>query len=67
MLIGGAVFLLYKLQFYFDTEDFYDPDWNSFYVEYEESVGNNSDFVRVFPQWKGTDWRINTESTGQNQ
>ena len=67
MVIGGAVFLLYKLQFYFDTEDFYDPDWNSFYVEYEESVGNNSDFVRVFPQWEGTGWRINTESTGQNQ
>lgn len=52
------LFLIYKMNFYFDTELFYDLDWISFAEEYSNAIANKSTYVRVFPHWEGTDWRI---------
>lgn len=57
----GAVFLLYRVQFYFDIERFYPDEWLSFSAEYAQAVESGSDTVKVFPQWEGIDWRITIE------
>jgi len=58
----GAIFLLYRVQFYFDIERFYPDDWLSFSAEYAQAVESGSDTVKVFPQWEGIDWRIEIEN-----
>ncbi len=57
-LLIGSLFVLYKFQYYFDTEKYYSPNWKSFETEYLEAIQFNSGFVRIFPQWEGTDWRV---------
>jgi hypothetical protein len=54
----GIIFLLYRVQFYFDIERFYPDEWLSFSEEYSQAVEAGSDTVKVFPQWEGIDWRI---------
>lgn len=58
----GAIFLLYRVQFYFDIERFYPDDWLSFSAEYAQAIESGSDTVKVFPQWEGIDWRIAIEN-----
>ena len=52
------VFVGYKLQMYFDTSLYYQADWDSFSVEYTNTLIQGDDFVRVFPHWEGTAWGI---------
>ena len=58
LIFSSIFFTAYKLQFYFDTSLFYQEDWNSFAVEYSNTISNGGKFVRVFPQWEGTNWGI---------
>jgi len=56
VIIG--LFLIYKLQFYFVTENYYAENWRPFSSEYEFSTKENLEYVRIFPHWENTDWKI---------
>lgn len=56
------LFAVYKLEFFFDTDRFYDHQWSRYADEIREIEAGTSTSIRLFPQWPETDWKVDIPS-----
>lgn len=52
-----------KIPNFFYTGHLYDPSWDSYYSQARLAISGKQDYIRVFPQGLGQDWRISLSNT----
>ena len=54
-----------KIPNFFYTGNLYDQSWNSYYSQARLAVSGKQDYIGVFPQGPGQDWRISLANNNQ--